>query len=224
LERVGSLLERVCRDHANAWPGNFLRSASGRCEEIPDCGSQSRRSHPERVRPGHREARCAAILSAIDSSADASRRFVRCRRRRARESPLRGGKAGCAICHVPPLFSEPGWPMHTASEVGIDDFQAARLPTIATAPRLCMASLRGPRAASTTMADSLTLMPSSNITTPLKRLNLGAQEQRELVELLEISLTQPRLVCVFVRTPQESGSPVEARRARYVLFESLLPR
>jgi hypothetical protein len=38
------------------------------------------------------------------------------------------GKAGCATCHVPPLFSEPGWPMHTASEIGIDDFQAARSP------------------------------------------------------------------------------------------------
>jgi hypothetical protein len=34
----------------------------------------------------------------------------------------------CATCHVPPLFSEPGWPMHTAAEIGIDDFQASRSP------------------------------------------------------------------------------------------------
>jgi hypothetical protein len=38
------------------------------------------------------------------------------------------GKAKCASCHVPPLFSEPGWPMHTAAEIGIDDFQASRSP------------------------------------------------------------------------------------------------
>ena len=38
------------------------------------------------------------------------------------------GKADCKRCHVPPLFSEPGWPMHTAAEIGIDDFQAKRSP------------------------------------------------------------------------------------------------
>ena len=37
-------------------------------------------------------------------------------------------KAGCYECHVPPTFSEPGWPMHTAAEIGIDDFQAKRSP------------------------------------------------------------------------------------------------
>lgn len=37
-------------------------------------------------------------------------------------------KADCKRCHVPPLFSEPGWPMHTADEIGIDDFQAKRSP------------------------------------------------------------------------------------------------
>jgi hypothetical protein len=39
-----------------------------------------------------------------------------------------GGKARCATCHVPPLFTEPGWNMHTAQEIGIDDFQANRSP------------------------------------------------------------------------------------------------
>jgi mono/diheme cytochrome c family protein len=38
------------------------------------------------------------------------------------------GAAKCATCHVPPLFSEPGWPMHTAAEIGIDDFQSNRAP------------------------------------------------------------------------------------------------
>jgi hypothetical protein len=38
------------------------------------------------------------------------------------------GKAKCAGCHVPPIYTEPGWPMHTAEEIGIDDFQAKRSP------------------------------------------------------------------------------------------------
>ena len=38
------------------------------------------------------------------------------------------GRAGCARCHVPPLFTEPGWNLHAPSEIGIDDFQAQRSP------------------------------------------------------------------------------------------------
>jgi hypothetical protein len=38
------------------------------------------------------------------------------------------GRGQCASCHVPPLFTEPGWQMHTAAEIGIDDFQAMRSP------------------------------------------------------------------------------------------------
>jgi len=38
------------------------------------------------------------------------------------------GKGRCASCHVPPLFTEPGWSMHTAEEIGVDDFQASRSP------------------------------------------------------------------------------------------------
>ena len=41
---------------------------------------------------------------------------------------LFNGRAGCASCHVPPIFSEPGWAMHTAEEIGIDDFQSSRSP------------------------------------------------------------------------------------------------
>jgi len=37
-------------------------------------------------------------------------------------------QANCARCHVPPLYSEPGWNLHTADEIGIDDFQATRGP------------------------------------------------------------------------------------------------
>jgi mono/diheme cytochrome c family protein len=38
------------------------------------------------------------------------------------------GQAKCATCHVPPLFTEPGWAMHKPEEIGVDDFQADRSP------------------------------------------------------------------------------------------------
>jgi hypothetical protein len=38
------------------------------------------------------------------------------------------GRARCSTCHVPPLFTEPGWAMHTGAEIGIDDFQSSRSP------------------------------------------------------------------------------------------------
>jgi hypothetical protein len=46
----------------------------------------------------------------------------------ARGERLFNGRADCARCHVPPLYTEPGWNMHTAAEIGIDDFQAMRSP------------------------------------------------------------------------------------------------
>jgi len=38
------------------------------------------------------------------------------------------GKAHCATCHVPPLYTEPGFNLHKPEEVGIDAFQAQRGP------------------------------------------------------------------------------------------------
>jgi hypothetical protein len=42
---------------------------------------------------------------------------------------LFNGTAKCATCHVPPLFTEPGYNLHTPSEIGVDSFQADRSPT-----------------------------------------------------------------------------------------------
>jgi hypothetical protein len=53
--------------------------------------------------------------SFVTSSADAGRAVF-------------NGRARCSTCHVPPLFTEPGWAMHTAAEIGIDDFQSSRSP------------------------------------------------------------------------------------------------
>lgn len=38
------------------------------------------------------------------------------------------GKAGCTNCHTEPLFTEPGWNMHTPQLMCIDSFQANRSP------------------------------------------------------------------------------------------------
>jgi len=45
-----------------------------------------------------------------------------------RGKELFAGQAKCATCHVPPLFTEPGWNLHTPEEIGVDDFQASRAP------------------------------------------------------------------------------------------------
>ena len=47
----------------------------------------------------------------------------------ARGSELFLGKARCADCHVPPLYTEPGYAIHAPEEIGIDSFQADRSPT-----------------------------------------------------------------------------------------------
>jgi hypothetical protein len=38
------------------------------------------------------------------------------------------GPGKCSSCHVAPLFTEPGWNMHTGAEIGIDTFQSDRSP------------------------------------------------------------------------------------------------
>ena len=38
-------------------------------------------------------------------------------------------KAKCATCHTPPLFTETVNNLHTAEEIGIDDFESMRSPT-----------------------------------------------------------------------------------------------
>jgi hypothetical protein len=45
-----------------------------------------------------------------------------------RGDKLFGGKGKCTSCHVEPLTTEPGWNLHTPTEVGIDSFQSDRAP------------------------------------------------------------------------------------------------
>ena len=46
----------------------------------------------------------------------------------ARGKEIFEGQAKCSTCHVPPLFTEPGWNLHTPEEIGVDNFQANRAP------------------------------------------------------------------------------------------------
>lgn len=45
-----------------------------------------------------------------------------------RGESLFNGRARCSTCHVPPLYTEPGYNMHLPEEIGIDAFQANRAP------------------------------------------------------------------------------------------------
>ncbi|HVS64272.1 MAG TPA: hypothetical protein VMT85_12305 [Thermoanaerobaculia bacterium] len=47
----------------------------------------------------------------------------------ARGAAVFAGRAECARCHVPPLYTEPGYNLHEPEEIGIDSFQADRSPT-----------------------------------------------------------------------------------------------
>jgi hypothetical protein len=102
-----------------------------------------------------------------------------------RGQALFNGKGTCAGCHVPPLFSEPGWPMHTAAEIGIDSFQADRSPDAryrTTPLRGAFAHAKGGYYHDGRFADLGAVVAHYN---SFKRLNLSAQEQQDLVEYLK---------------------------------------
>jgi hypothetical protein len=95
------------------------------------------------------------------------------------------GKAQCAQCHVPPLFTEPGWNAHKPADIGIDDFQSNRSPdkTYRTAPlRGLFAHMKGGFYHDGRFA---TLLDVVNHYNNFKRLNLSEQEKRDLVEYLK---------------------------------------
>lgn len=95
------------------------------------------------------------------------------------------GKASCAQCHVPPLFTEPGWNTHKASDIGIDNFQALRSPdnSYRTAPlRGLFAHMKGGFYHDGRFA---TLLDVVNHYNNVKKLNLTDSEKRDLVEFLK---------------------------------------
>ena len=95
------------------------------------------------------------------------------------------GKARCASCHVPPLFTEPGWNAHKASEIGIDDFQANRSPdkSYRTAPlRGLMAHAKGGFYHDGRFADLAAVVDHYD---RFFKLSLTGAEKRGLIEYLK---------------------------------------
>jgi hypothetical protein len=107
-----------------------------------------------------------------------------------REAATRGkmvfkGKGNCAQCHVPPLFTEPGWNAHKASEIGIDDFQANRAPdnSYRTTPlRGLFAHMKRGFYHDGRFA---TLLDVVNHYDSFKKLGLTEQEKNDLVEYMK---------------------------------------
>jgi hypothetical protein len=95
------------------------------------------------------------------------------------------GPAQCSSCHVPPLFTEPGWNMHTAQELGIDDFQASRSPD----DRYRTSPLKGlwthSKGGFYHDGRFATLMDVVNHYDTLKSLHLTDQQKQDLVEYLK---------------------------------------
>ena len=95
------------------------------------------------------------------------------------------GKGTCSQCHVPPLFTEPGWNTHKASDIGIDDFKAKRSPdnTYRTAPlRGLFAHMKGGFYHDGRFP---TLLDVVNHYDKFKKLNLSDAEKKDLVEYLK---------------------------------------
>jgi hypothetical protein len=94
------------------------------------------------------------------------------------------GKAQCATCHVPPLFTEPGWNTHTPQEMGIDDFQANRSPEKTYVTQ----GLKGIWIRKRGLYHDgrfATLMDVVNHYDSFRRLNLTDPEKNDLVEYLK---------------------------------------
>jgi hypothetical protein len=102
-----------------------------------------------------------------------------------RGAALFSGKADCASCHQLGTGSDSGWDMHTAAEIGIDDFQAMRSPD----ERYRTAPLRGlwthTKGGFYHDGRFATLLDVVDHYDDLKDLGLAAAEKTDLVEYLK---------------------------------------
>jgi len=103
----------------------------------------------------------------------------------SRGQALFEGKADCTSCHTTPLFTEPGWNLHTPAEIGIDSFQADRSPDL----RYRTAPLKGlwthTKGGFYHDGRFATLLDVVNHYDTLFSLGLTASEKSDLVEYLK---------------------------------------
>ncbi|MEW6469775.1 MAG: hypothetical protein AB1458_12665 [Bacteroidota bacterium] len=95
------------------------------------------------------------------------------------------GKAQCATCHVPPLFTEPGWNTHKASELCIDDFQANRSPDSSYVTQGLKGLWTHMKGGFYHDGRFATLMDVVNHYNKCKNLNLSEAEKNDLIEYLK---------------------------------------
>ena len=98
---------------------------------------------------------------------------------------LFNGKAKCATCHVPPLFTEPGWNTHKPSDIGIDDFQSNRSPDKTYVTQGLKGLWTHTKGGFYHDGRFATLMDVVNHYNNFKKLSLNETEKKELVEYLK---------------------------------------
>lgn len=94
-------------------------------------------------------------------------------------------KAKCASCHIPPLFTEPGWNTHKASDIGIDDFQSNRSPDNTYVTQGLKGLWTHTKGGFYHDGRFATLMDVVNHYNNFKKLNLTQEEKKDLVEYLK---------------------------------------
>jgi hypothetical protein len=120
-----------------------------------------------------------------------------------RGDELFSGKANCNSCHREPLWTEPGWNQHSATEMKIDSFQADRAPASLDANSEPVHGYRNVNLAGIFVRERglfmsqqnrgrfyhdgrfATLLDTVNSYNTRFNLNLSDQEQHDLVEYLK---------------------------------------
>jgi hypothetical protein len=105
-----------------------------------------------------------------------------------RGQTLFNGTAKCSTCHVPPLFTEPGYNLHTAEEIGIDSFQADRGPDrryVTTPLRALFDMQKIHKGGFYHDGRFATLTDVVNHYDGHLNLNLSAEQKRDLIEYLK---------------------------------------
>jgi hypothetical protein len=102
-----------------------------------------------------------------------------------RGAVLFSGKAKCASCHVPPLYTEPGWNTHKPEEICVDDFQANRSPEKTYVTQGLKGLWAHSKGGFYHDGRFATLPDVVNHYNDCKKLNLTEAEKKELVEFLK---------------------------------------
>jgi len=108
--------------------GTFFDARLGRPDQYPVAARSG--SHDTRGKPDRLSAKLAALhFYQLSIPAPRATQGSFDRAASDRGEALFDGRAKCASCHVPPLFTEPGNNLHAPAEIGVDAWQADRSPT-----------------------------------------------------------------------------------------------